>query len=221
MEFHVEITKTESCFCGMRNWWKMKTTSRFLRPLAPDTPTKDLHFKMCIHTHTRRESPGRKPHQVKHSHLLLLLPSSPAERGGGSPSSARRSSFSSPSSYTTTTTTKSRVYLFCGVASGRLGLTQQPSIRSCAHAGPPFHQGPVFFLPFIQRHLKKQQQQCLFLLCVSARCRHTVSNVRPHLRTRRETIKKETDFVRGLGNTTDSSSRSPCLQQLPTDIVAV
>ena len=61
----------------------MKTTSRFLRPLAPDTPTKDLHFKMCIHTHTRRESPGRKPHQVKHSHLLLLLlPSSPAERGG-------------------------------------------------------------------------------------------------------------------------------------------
>ena len=28
-----------------------------------------------------------------------------------------------------------RVYLFCGVASGRLGLTQQPSIRSCAHAG--------------------------------------------------------------------------------------
>ena len=155
----------------------MKTTSRFLRPLAPDTPTKDLHFKMCIHTHTRRESPGRKPHQVKHSHLLLLLPSSPAERGGGgSPSSARRSSFSSPSSYTTTTTTKSRVYLFCGVASGRLGLTQQPSIRSCAHAGPPFHQGPVFFLPFIQRHLKKQQQQCLFLLCVSARCwqcRHT------------------------------------------------
>ena len=83
MEFHVEITKTESCFCGMRNWWKMKTTSRFLRPLAPDTPTKDLHFKMCIHTHTRRESPGRKPHQVKHSHLLLLLPSSSAERGGG------------------------------------------------------------------------------------------------------------------------------------------
>lgn len=25
-------------------------------------------------------------------------------------------------------------YLFCGVASGRLGLTHQPSIRSCAHA---------------------------------------------------------------------------------------
>ena len=49
-----------------------------------------------------------------------------------------------------------RVYLFCGVASGRLGLTQPPSTRSCAHAGREtllhrllFTKSPVPFPPWL------------------------------------------------------------------------
>ncbi len=111
------------------------------------------HGLLYVHTHGRdiwcyvkgrwrRKTTEKTTHRVK---TLPPFPQSPVlfhrpgQRGGGFHLLFGREGglshthvllrLSFPSSF------GDRVYLFCGVASGRLGLTQQPSIRSCAHAG--------------------------------------------------------------------------------------